>query len=524
MPQPQFRFEGESDDSDFSETDMSMRGRNGRTSFHHRSSSRHRHPDMVKETFLAPVQQSTRVFRSASTGGRRPRDHDNVPAVMIVNEQAQRTNNANSNKPRRVQQKYENDSDEEIVRLSRRRAASGVSREPSPYHRDHELAMNQHMLERNDIHQDLEIFKHQQEIERLERELQKTREKSSSPREHGHPHREPRLLRDEEEFYEEEISDRLRRLQRYERKNRSEEERRQADRQWRLKKFEEAEKEAADREELKAKLREEKLKEIQRQQEEDRERERLKLELKGQKLKELQRQKEEEEERAQLKREILEEEARKAIEAEEKRKKEIAMKAAAVEEWKLEQERIAQRKKEEAEKRDKEFRERLRVEFGYSEEEIEEILKKKKREERKDEKKIEFEETKKTTWIKVCLPFITQSTLTNMRPGPPQTPSPRDFDGVQSALGLGRGKSCRTLYIYAVLNPFQHDTNYIIIKRWVTEDFQEELFSHTRRLREGKVLTQTSSSTTELKVNDRHKDKMYLVRKKSPSRRLRIFA
>jgi hypothetical protein len=33
------------------------------------------------------------------------------------------------------------------------------------------------------------------------------------------------------------------------------------------------------------------------------------------------------------------------------------------------------------------------------------------------------------------------------------------------------------------------------------------------------VLTQTSSSTTELRVNDRNKDKMFLVRKKSPSRK-----
>ncbi|KAJ5190779.1 uncharacterized protein N7498_009764 [Penicillium cinerascens] len=491
MPHTRFRFDGESEESDFSETDMSMRGRNGRTSIHHRSSSRHRHPDVAKETFLAPVQQATRVYRSASTGGRRPRDRDDVPAVMIVNEQAQRTNNTKTNKSRRVQQKYEEDSDEEIVHLSRRRAASGVSREPSPYHRDYELAMNQHMLEKHDIHQDLEIFKHQQEIERLERELQKTREKSASPREHGHQPRESRLLRDEEEFYEEEISDRLRRLQRYERKNRSEEERRQAERQWRLRKFEEAEKEAADREELKAKLREEKLKEIQRQQEEDRERERLKLELKEQKLKELQKQKEEEEEREHLKKEILAEEARKAIEAEEKRKKEIAMKAAAVEEWKLEQERIAQKKKEEAEKRDKEFRERLCVEFGYSEEEIEEILRRKKREERKDEKKIEFEETKKTTWIKVHRKHLLPETLMAFN-------LPWDWD--------------------------EHDTNYIIIKRWVTEDFQEELFAHSRRLREGKVITETSSSTTELKVNDRNKDKMYLVRKKSPSRRMRIFA
>lgn len=67
---------------------------------------------------------------------------------------------------------------------------------------------------------------------------------------------------------------------------------------------------------------------------------------------------------------------------------------------------------------------------------------------------------------------------------------------------------------------FQRDSNYIIIKRWITEDFQEELFEHTRRLRQGKLLTQTAAQTTsvqtEIKVNDRMRDKMFLVRKKSP--------
>lgn len=68
-----------------------------------------------------------------------------------------------------------------------------------------------------------------------------------------------------------------------------------------------------------------------------------------------------------------------------------------------------------------------------------------------------------------------------------------------------------------MLTTTQSDSNYIIIKRWITEDLQEELFSHTRRLRENKVITQKSSSTTELRVNDRKKDKMYMVRKKSPA-------
>lgn len=368
-------YYADSDGSDFSETDMSLRGRKGRTSFHRRSISRHHHPE-VKESFLAPVQ-SSRVYRSASTGGRRPRERDVTPAVMIVNEQAQRTNNSNSrdNKPRRVQQRMniENDSDDELVQSSsRRRAVSGVAREASPYHRDYDLVLGQRFLEKSDARQDLEIWKQQQEIDRLQAELRKHREKSEYPRDS----RELRLLQEEDDWYEEEISERLRRLQRFEKKYRSDEEKKRAEHQWRLKKFEEAEKEAANREELKAKLKEEKLKEIARQQEEEEERERMK------KL-------------------IIAEEQRKAIEAEEKKKKEIAMKAAAVEEWKLEQERAKQKEKEEKELKDKEFRERLRREFGYSEEEIEEMLKKK-NEKGKDKQKKAIEEGSSTTWIKVC--------------------------------------------------------------------------------------------------------------------------
>ncbi|KAJ5168298.1 uncharacterized protein N7482_003892 [Penicillium canariense] len=453
MPQEIFF---ESDDSEFSETDLSVHGRKGRTSFRRRSISRHRRPE-VRETLMVPVQQSTRVHRSASTGGRRPRDRE-IPAVMIVNEQAQRSDNTNSNKPRRVQQKVvEPDWDEEVVQ-TRRRAASGISREPSPYHRDTELAINQKLLEKSDLRQDLEIFKQQQEIERLERELEKHRERTerAEPRDN----RESRALREEEEWYEDEISDRLRRLERFERKNRTEEERRNAEKAWRLKRLEDAEKEAAEREELKQKIRDEKLKEIVRQ-------------------------KEEEEERDKLKREILEEERRKA---------ELAMKAAAVEEWKLEQERIKQKQKDEALKRDKEFRERLRLDLGYTEEEIEQMLTKKKKaeEKKKDEEEHHHHETtEKTTWIKVHRKHLLPETLLAYN-------LPWDWD--------------------------ERDTNYIIIKRWVTEDFQEELFAHTRRLREGKLVAQTSSSTTELRINDRNKDKMFLVRKKSPSRRLRIFA
>lgn len=371
----------DSDDSDFSETDMSIRGRKGRTSFHRRSVSRHRRPE-AKETLLVPAQQSSRVYRSASMGGRRPRERESTPAVMIVNEQAQRTSNSNSrdNKPRRVHQRatFDADSDEEVVKSSWRRATSGVLREVSPYHRDYELLMGQRLLEKSDFRQDMEIWKQQQEIERLERELAKHRERAEMPLDV----RDSRVFREEEEWYEDEISDRLRRLERFERRARTEEERKKAEHQWRLRKFEEAEKEAAGKEELKAKLKEEKLKEIAKAQEEA-------------------------EEIAKLKAQIIAEEKQKAIEEEEKKQQEIEMKKAAVEEWKVEQERIKLKEKEEQEQKDKEYRERLRQDFGYTEEEIEEKLKKK--DEKEKGKYKALEETSSTTWIKVCDPLIARS-------------------------------------------------------------------------------------------------------------------
>ncbi|KAL4885619.1 hypothetical protein BJY04DRAFT_214411 [Aspergillus karnatakaensis] len=56
------------------------------------------------------------------------------------------------------------------------------------------------------------------------------------------------------------------------------------------------------------------------------------------------------------------------------------------------------------------------------------------------------------------------------------------------------------------------DGNYIIIKTWIPEDLQEELFDHTRQLREGKLKAQSPSALIELKVNDRKKDLMHLRR------------
>lgn len=459
----------DSDDSEFSEADLSIRGRHGSSGAHlrRRSVSRHRRPQdyqEYRETLYPPVPQETRVYRSASTGGRRQRDPANV---TIINKQASESRNVN--KPRhRVEQKFIDESDDEypVSRSrerdhgSRRRATSNlhlnVDRAASPaQHRDYELMMNQRMLDRNDVRQDMEIWKQQQEIERLERELERHRERPrpveappappvapGAPLVPVVPARESRLIREEEEWYEDEISDRLRRLERYERKSRDEEQQRKNERAWRLKKLEDAEKEAHEKEELKERIKQEKIREIERQQAE-------------------------EAERNKIKQQIIEDEKRRAMAAEEAKKAQLAMKAAAVEEWKIEQERKKQAEREAAARRDKEFRERLRNEFGYSEKEIENILNKKDREEKEAKEKKEKEEKEKkekeekekkekeekeraekdkTTWIKVCPSVLINFTIyisredpnIHPRPGPPQTSSSRDPTRLQPPLGLGR--------------------------------------------------------------------------------------
>ncbi|KAJ9484871.1 hypothetical protein VN97_g8496 [Penicillium thymicola] len=568
-----------SHDSEF-EADISSTRRTGlRSHIRERSVSRHRRPEVISREFLAPTQ--TRVHRSASTGGGRRRERGpplappSPPAVMIINEQGLQSESRSENKPqsRRVQHQFSekntnthnhrhnrfDDEYDEMVQAPvaprrRARAVSSVSRDTSPFQRDHELAMGQHLLERNDIRQDMgqhllerndirqdmgqhllerndlrqdmDLWKHQQEIERLQRELQKSHGRSDKEREkiivnpQPNPH-DARLLKEELE-YEEEIAERLRKLQRLEHKQHSAEEERKAEERYQLKRLAAEKRAAAEEEEVRHKLQEERLKDIARMQDEKGQREKLVREEKWKELarmkeeeeereklvreekwKELARQKEEEEEHEKLVQQIRDEDMRKAREAEEKRKKELAMKAAAVEEWKLEQERIKQRQAEEAIRKAKEFRDHLRN-IGYSEEEIDGIINKKKEDKKKEDKKKEDKkdekndgkdvqkkkEETKLTWIKVHRKHLLPDSLMAYS-------LPWDWD--------------------------EHDPNYIIIKQWIDDDFQEMLFAHTRRIREGKVLAQTSHSTTELKVNDRKKDRLYMVRKKSPSGRVRIF-
>jgi hypothetical protein len=78
-----------------------------------------------------------------------------------------------------------------------------------------------------------------------------------------------------------------------------------------------------------------------------------------------------------------------------------------------------------------------------------------------------------------------------------------------------------------LLTCVQVDSDYIVIKQYVDQDLQDKLFEHTRVLKERRMITgpvEKDVVTTALKVRDRSKDQMFLVRKKSrsPGRKIDI--
>ncbi|CAI7600551.1 unnamed protein product [Penicillium glandicola] len=165
---------------------------------------------------------------------------------------------------------------------------------------------------------------------------------------------------------------------------------------------------------------------------------------------------------------------------------EIALKEAAAEH----REKLMRERTEQERQTQKEFKQLL-LGMGYSEEEIEHIIKKKnskKMDKPEKAEKVEKgkEEETKNTWIKVHRKHLLPETLVTYN-------LPWGWD--------------------------DHDANYIIIKKWITEDFQEELFLHTRNIREAKVIARTFNPMTTPKANDCHKGDTLVLRRKSPSDR-----
>lgn len=83
------------------------------------------------------------------------------------------------------------------------------------------------------------------------------------------------------------------------------------------------------------------------------------------------------------------------------------------------------------------------------------------------------------------------------------------------------------LVFYSANYRKQQDDNYIIIKKWVSDSVQQDMFAHTRQIKTRKAIAAPPieiERETRLYVNDKKKDKMYMVRKKSPNRRSWIFS
>jgi hypothetical protein len=208
-------------------------------------------------------------------------------------------------------------------------------------------------------------------------------------------------------------------------------------------------------------------------------------------LKHLEKKDEEEKLAKEMKEKLLLEKAKEEVEAKEKKQKEKEMKKKAVEEWKAEEREKKEKEKEEKEQADKEYKERMRRTLwanGYTDEQIEQIVKRgDKREKGEKGEKAESSgilSLSRPTYLRIKRKYLDPQTLDLY-----QLPWEWDDD----------------------------DNSYVIVKKWINERDQEILFEHTRKLREMKQLTYT---TTELR---KEHDQLLLVkrrepRKKSPAR------
>ena len=97
-----------------------------------------------------------------------------------------------------------------------------------------------------------------------------------------------------------------------------------------------------------------------------------------------------------------------------------------------------------------------------------------------------------------------------------------DVGSLLFAVGVGckLRSSWKVFFVFVhLLTCVQTDSEYIVIKQYVDQDLQDKLFEHTRMLKERRMITGPVEKDviTTLKVRDRSKDQMFLVRKKSKS-------
>jgi hypothetical protein len=187
---------------------------------------------------------------------------------------------------------------------------------------------------------------------------------------------------------------------------------------------------------------------------------------------------------------------------------EIRIKLKALE---LERSREMQKREEETKQRillvkaeeeaEKLFEEKVKVKFrgaGFSEEDAERMLKEQREKRAKvQEKSSDSLGLNKKTYFRVHRKYIVPETLDVHR-------LPWEPDGVCLL---------HALYLIFLLTCVQKNPDFIIIKRWLPKDLQEDLFEHTRKVKERKVKEQ---KLLVLDGDIKQDDKLYIIRKKSP--------
>ncbi|PGH02195.1 hypothetical protein GX51_04769 [Blastomyces parvus] len=195
----------------------------------------------------------------------------------------------------------------------------------------------------------------------------------------------------------------------------------------------------------------------------------------------------EKEQEKRIREKIEAERAKQEAEEAERKAYEAKLRKQAIDDYNRIEAEKKQKEKKEKEKADKEFEERARATLaksGYSDEQITAILKGE-----KEKPKAITQAPAKPTFIKVSSQHISPDTLDAYN-------IPWEWD--------------------------DRDREFILIKRWVTDDEQEELFEHTKMLRQGQrlLIAPAPSPQPPVGVRLRDRDEMYLVRtrKKSPRR------
>lgn len=268
----------------------------------------------------------------------------------------------------------------------------------SPYNREYELAMNQRLMEKSDPQQDIDIWKKQQDTERLEREPEGYHDRAYA-RDHGGS----QLLREAEGWSEDETSEQLRKPRQFERAHQSAGEPKATVRH-RLQSPAAEKRAAAEEEDAGHQLREDTLEDMVRVDDETGQGEKrvretmlrmhddleeMEKPAREERWEKLAHEKEEEEERLEVIMRIQGEKGQREALLWDERWKQLA-------------------RQREAERKSKEFRGHLHN-LGYTDEEIDEIIHKKEKDQTKKQKKEQEEEKNKEpeveklrpTWIKV---------------------------------------------------------------------------------------------------------------------------